>query len=101
MDDAKRLAILLEDCEPRRAVGGVGRLVHASRFLRADDRADLGAKTRRNRSILDDPGDMGNGGDGDVGEVLAAECAAFGVVPGEGSVLHHHEVVEKTSLFFP
>ena len=62
MDDAERLAVLLENREPRGAVGGVGRLVHASRFFRADDRADFGAETGRNRSVLDDPGDVWDSG---------------------------------------
>ena len=98
VNGAQRLSICLENAKPLGAIGSVRRLVYSSRDLVANDPTDFVVETSRNWDVLLDPRDVRDDCHRNGREEVLAKATTLGIVPGERSVVEHHEIV-KEALF--
>ena len=93
MYGAQRLAVALENAEPLGTIRCVGGFVDTSCDLFFDDATDLVVEASGNGDVALDPRDMRYDGHNDRGKEVSSEATSLVVVPGDSSVVGHHEVM--------
>ena len=99
MYDAKLAAAFLDDGEPTRSIGRVGRFVCARRDLVAHNANDVVVDARRYWHVSECPGDVSDDRHSNWREEIFAERSFLRFVPCESVLMDHHEIVHELALF--